>query len=222
MLLFHTQLCIFSAKSKSEEIIMADVRSLYLREVLALDSEHAGAQAFWIATFAILTAAGAQFEIPTQPVPFTFQTFFVLLSGAMLGKRNGFVSMSLYLVLGVAGLPVFSTGGFGLARLLGPTGGYLLSFPIAAFVIGYLISHRPMPVNNRESLLNKLMTGYAWTLGSMVLGLLIVFMFGTIQLKIVYFQHWGDAIRSGFLIFSLWDVLKLFAAATIAQQFVRR
>jgi len=201
---------------------MAQVRSLLSKNVLALESDRTVAQAFWIATFAILTAVGAQFEIPTQPVPFTFQTFFVLLSGAMLGKRNGFLSMSLYLVLGIAGLPVFSTGGFGLARLLGPTGGYLLSFPIAAFVIGYLISHRPMPRSDRGSSVYTLMAAYAWTLGSMVLGLLIIFVFGTIQLNIVYFQHWGDAIRSGFLIFSLWDVLKLFAAATIAQQFVRR
>ncbi|MEK6754745.1 MAG: biotin transporter BioY [Bacteroidota bacterium] len=201
---------------------MSNVKSVSLSRLFALDSEFAGAQAFWIATFSILTAVAAQIEIPTQPVPFTFQTLFVLLSGALLGKRNGFLSMTLYLMLGAVGLPVFSAAGFGLAKLAGPTGGYLLSFPLAAFVIGYLILHRPVMRNDREGLLQKFITEYGWTIGSMALGLLIVFVFGTVQLKIVYFQDWGAAIRSGFLMFSLWDAVKLLAAAAIAQQFIRR
>ena len=95
--------------------------------------------------FAALTAAGAQIEIPNSPVPFTLQTLFVLLSGALLGPRLGTVSMLAYLGAGAAGLPVFSSFGFGVARLLGPTGGYLLAFPAAAFVAGSLSgSVRPL------------------------------------------------------------------------------
>jgi biotin transport system substrate-specific component len=161
-------------------------------------------QTFWISTFAILTAIGAQIEIPHHPVPYTFQTLVVLLAGAFLGPRNGFISMAMYLALGVLGLPVFSGSGFGLARILGPTGGYLLAFPLAAFVVGTLVPLRRQ---------------FAWTLFSMFVGLLIIFSIGTLQLNAVYFHDWSAAFRAGFLIFSWWDLLKLSAAAAIYRQF---
>ena len=163
-------------------------------------------QAIWIGGFALATAIGAQVEIPHQPVPFTLQTFFVLLSGAMLGKRNGAISQVLYLFIGALGLPVFSHWGFGIARLVGPTGGYLFSFPIAAFIVGYLLHHR-------ASLL--------WSFTAMTVGLLIIFSFGTLQLNFVYFHNWSDAFFNGFLIFSWWDVVKLAGAAMIYHQFAR-
>ena len=156
-------------------------------------------QALWIVAFTALTAIGAQVEIPHQPVPYTLQTLFVLLSGAVLGKRNGTISQLLYLLVGAVGAPVFSGMGFGVARLLGPTGGYLLSFPVAAFTVGYLIS------------LNK---HFIWSLLSMMVGLFIVFSLGTLQLNFVYFHNWPDAVKHGFLIFSWWDVAKLVVAAT--------
>ncbi len=165
-------------------------------------------QAMWIVAFSALTAVGAQIEIPHQPVPYTMQTLFVLLSGALLGKRNGALSQLLYLFIGAVGLPVFSGFGFGVARLLGPTGGYLLSFPVAAFTVGYLISmnkHRVYPPSFWR----------AWSLLSMVIGLFIVFSLGTLQLNFVYFHNWSDAFRNGFLIFSWWDIVKLTAATVI-------
>ncbi|MBI1806429.1 MAG: biotin transporter BioY [Ignavibacteria bacterium] len=164
-------------------------------------------QAFWMVTFALCTAIGAQVEIPHQPVPYTFQTFFVLLSGALLGKRNGAISQALYLLAGVLGVPVFAHWGFGVARLLGPTGGYLLSFPMASFAVGYLIPHR-------HSLL--------WSIISMIIGLFIIFSLGTLQLNFIYFHNLPEAITNGFLIFSWWDAIKLFAAAAIAQRFMWR
>ncbi|MBM4162532.1 MAG: biotin transporter BioY [Ignavibacteria bacterium] len=201
---------------------MMNARQLSLRKQIALSSERAGVQAFWIVTFALLTAVGAQIEIPIHPVPFTLQTFFVLLAGGLLSKRNAFLSMTLYLILGTAGLPVFSSAGFGLSRLVGPTGGYLISFPIAAFLISYLLSLRPSESDGRMSSVQTLVKGYGWTIGAMALGLVIVFLAGTIHLNLVYMHDWGSALRSGFLVFSLWDVLKLLAAAAITQQFVRR
>ncbi len=160
-------------------------------------------QTFWISTFAILTAIGAQIEIPHHPVPYTFQTLVVLLAGALLGPRNGFISMMMYLSLGVLGMPVFAGAGFGLARLLGPTGGYLLAFPLAALVVGLLVPLRRQ---------------FIWTLFSMFVGLLIIFSIGTLQLHVVYFHDWNAAFRAGFLIFSWWDLLKLLAAAAIYRQ----
>ncbi len=88
-----------------------------------------------------LTAAAAQVSIPLPftPVPFTLQPMIVLLGGAALGARLGMASQVLYLLAGLAGLPVFAASTVlppGMGRLLGPTGGYLLSYPIAAFVAG--------------------------------------------------------------------------------------
>jgi biotin transport system substrate-specific component len=161
------------------------------------------AQTFWITSFALLTAIGAQLEIPHQPVPYTFQTLVVLLAGAILGPRNGFLSMAMYVVLGTVGLPVFSGGGFGLIRIAGPTGGYLLAFPIAAYVVGYVLSRRE---------------GFFWTLGAMTAGLLLIFCVGTLQLNLVYFNNWSSSLKAGFLIFSWWDVLKLLAATAMYHQ----
>ncbi len=89
--------------------------------------------------FAALTAIGArvQLRLPFTPVPVTGQVFCVLLAGAVLGSRLGFVSQVQYLAAGAAGLPVFAHGG-GPAALLGPTGGYLAGFPLAAVLVGAL------------------------------------------------------------------------------------
>lgn len=93
-----------------------------------------------VTAFVLATALAAQVRVPVPmtPVPVTLQTMFVLLAGAMLGPRLGAASMLAYLGMGVGGLPVFAGGAFGLAYLLGPTGGYLLAFPAAAFVAGVL------------------------------------------------------------------------------------
>lgn len=89
--------------------------------------------------FAALTALGArvQLHLPFTPVPVTGQVFCVLLAGAALGARLGFVSQVQYLAAGAAGLPVFAHGG-GPAALLGPTGGYLVGFPLATAAVGAL------------------------------------------------------------------------------------
>lgn len=89
--------------------------------------------------FAALTALGARVQFPLlfTPVPVTGQVFCVLLAGAVLGARLGFVSQVQYLAAGAAGLPIFAHGG-GPAALLGPTGGYLAGFPVAAAIVGAL------------------------------------------------------------------------------------
>ena len=91
----------------------------------------------------VLTAVAAQvsFPLPFTPVPFTLQPMIVLVGGAALGARLGFTSQALYLLAGIAGLPVFAASGTlpqGFLRLLGPTGGFLIAYPFAAFVAGYL------------------------------------------------------------------------------------
>jgi biotin transporter BioY len=89
-----------------------------------------------VVAFSLLTALAAQVVIPTGPIPITGSTFAVLLTGALLGSRLGAMAMIVYLIEGVSGLPFFYGGHGGLAHLLGPTGGYLVAFPAAAFITG--------------------------------------------------------------------------------------
>ncbi|MGQ0639823.1 MAG: biotin transporter BioY, partial [Gemmatimonadaceae bacterium] len=86
----------------------------------------------------LLIALSAQLEIPRTPVPITAQTFAVLLVAALYGSKRGAVTCAVYLLLGLAGLPVFAGGGAGLVRFAGPTAGYLLSYIPVAFVVGWL------------------------------------------------------------------------------------
>jgi len=95
----------------------------------------------WVPGFSLFTAAMAQIRIPLPftPVPLTGQTLAVLLSGAVLGSRRGIASQALYLAEGAAGLPVFAGGAFSVLHLMGPTGGYLWSYPLAAGLVGWLV-----------------------------------------------------------------------------------
>src|SRR6185436_15478750 len=104
-----------------------------------------------------LTAGAAQISIPLPftPVPFTLQPMVVLLGGAALGARLGMASQVLYLALGMAGFPVFAQSAVlpqGILRLLGPTGGYLMSYPFAAYLTGAL-AERGFDRNYRTSVL---------------------------------------------------------------------
>jgi biotin transport system substrate-specific component len=91
-----------------------------------------------IAAGAAVVALAAQVAVPlpSWPVPITLQGLAVILVGGLFGGAVGAAAMVLYLLLGIYGVPVFAFGGSGLARLLGPTGGYLLAFPVAAFIAG--------------------------------------------------------------------------------------
>ncbi len=183
--------------------------SLKTGQAVSITEEKEGIaeQVLWVVGFAVATVLAARVEIPHYPVPYTLQTLMVLLSGAILGARNGALSQVLYLTAGLVGLPVFSGGGMGLVRILGPTGGYLLAFPFAAALVGYL-------VHQRKDLL--------WMYISMAAGLLVIFLSGTAQLYAVLFHNWSDAFQNGFLIFSWWDLLKLTAAAMISFEVLKR
>src|SRR5437870_2778367 len=91
--------------------------------------------------FSLLTALAAQIAIPVGPIPITGQTFAVLLTGALLGSRLGAAAMIVYLAEGASGLPFFYGGSGGILHLLGPTGGYLVAFPAAAFITGAFAEH---------------------------------------------------------------------------------
>jgi biotin transport system substrate-specific component len=158
---------------------------------------------YWVLSFSILTAISAQISIPIKPVPFTLQTMIVLLAGAFLGAKNGAYSQLIYICLGAIGLPVFAQtadGTMGLARLIGPTGGYLLAFPVAAYLVGYLTE------KNQK---------YLTVIIAMFVAELVVIAFGTLYLYAAYLHNFVDAVKAGAAIFTVWMVVKVFAAATI-------
>ena len=94
-----------------------------------------------VIVFSLFIAACAQFALPIGDVPITGQTFAVLLTGALLGSRLGAAAVIAYLIEGAVGLPFFAAGGSGLVRFIGPSGGYLIAFPAAAFVTGAFAEH---------------------------------------------------------------------------------
>ena len=119
---------------QSRELMWTDICSR------PADSAGALARAARILAFIGFTTAGAQLAVPLPftPVPVTMQTLFVVLAGLTLGARDGFYAILSYLALGLAGAPIFAGFSFGPAVLIGPTGGYLMSFPAAALVSGCL------------------------------------------------------------------------------------
>ena len=145
-------------------------------------------------------AAQLQFKVPGNPVPFTGQTAAVLLTGAALGSRLGFVGMLLYIALGAVGLPIYSAGASGIDQLLGVTGGYLVGFVVAAAVVGRLAERgwdRTLP---RAVLL-------------MILGNLLIYAVGVPVLAMVAPMPAADALRLGALNFIASDALKIAIAA---------
>jgi len=157
----------------------------------------------------VLTAVAAQISVPLPftPVPLTFQPMVVLVGAAALGSRLGMASQVLYLALGIAGLPLFAASPVlpqGAARLLGPTGGYLMSFPLAAFVAGFLAERG---FDRR----------YPTAVLAMLCGLAVVFAGGLLWLMIASRPPVGvsAALAAGFLPFIVPDLLKLLVAAAV-------
>lgn len=157
-------------------------------------------QLFWILGFSLLTVFAAQVSIPVKPVPFTLQTMLVVLSGAFLGARNGAISQVVYLAAGAIGLPVFANFSLGFPVLFGPTGGYLIAFPVAAYMVGKIIEQ------------NKSLIAVA---ASMILGSLLILLVGASYLSLFFDGNFSEAFKTGALIFSVWDLIKISAAISI-------
>jgi biotin transport system substrate-specific component len=92
------------------------------------------------ASLCVALCARLSVPLPFTPVPLTLQNFGVLAVGLLLGSRRGFAALSLYLIEGACGLPVFSMGA-GIGHILGPTGGFLLAYPVVAFIAGWIYEH---------------------------------------------------------------------------------
>jgi biotin transport system substrate-specific component len=160
---------------------------------------------------AALVAAAAQIAVPLPgtPVPMTLQPLAVLLVGGLLGARLGAASMVLYLALGIAGLPVFTPTVplLGIARLLGPTGGYLLAYPIAAFATGWIATDPGRKPGVNPPYWGRVAMG-------VLLGLMLIHVGGLAQLVILT-GNVSAAARFGTLPFLLGDLGKLALAVPV-------
>jgi biotin transport system substrate-specific component len=161
----------------------------------------------YTALFVALIAMGAFIIIPIGPVPIVLQNLFVLLAGLVLGPFWGLACIAIYLLMGVAGLPVFSGGTAGIGRIFGPTGGYLLGYLPAVVVTGTI-----------SQWFNHTRAGRVAALAA---GALVVYGAGVPWLKVVLNLSWSKALAVGMYPFLLGDSLKIATAAYVAERITR-
>jgi biotin transport system substrate-specific component len=148
----------------------------------------------------LVVAASAQISIHLDLVPITGQTFGVLLVGMALGSRRGALALVAYLAEGAAGLPVFAEGKVGLETLLGPTGGYLVGFVAAAWLVG-LLAERGFD------------RSFLATMAAMALGNVVIYFFGVYWLSTLI--GYEAALDNGLDPFLLGDTIKMVLAALL-------
>ena len=155
-----------------------------------------------VIVFSLFIAACAQFTIHIGPIPITGQTFAVLLTGMLLGSRLGAAAVIAYLIEGAIGLPFFAGGGAGLVRFLGPTAGYLVAFPAAAFIVGAFAEHG---WDKR----------YPTAVAAMAIGSAIIFLGGWAWFAILTNTSPVAAFKLAVLPFLLGDVIKIALGAAV-------
>ncbi len=159
------------------------------------------------ASFLVALCARITLPLPWTPVPLTLQNFGVLLVALVLGSKRGFAAMALYLVEGASGMPMFSRGLSGLGQLMGPTGGYLLAYPLVAFIVGF--------ISERGS------RGFARNLIACVAGELMLFAGGLTWLAVLAKGSVWQAVQFGLYPFVFAEVAKVTAAAGAAARVPR-
>ena len=176
-----------------------------------------------VSFFTALTAIGAYIKIPLPHIPITLQTFFVIMSGNVLGFKFGSFSQILYLSLGLIGIPIFAYGG-GPGYIFQPTFGYLLGYPVCAFTIGVVL--KLLLSRSGKIAISKRTLFIAYFLSD-VLGILIIFVFGLaylyfnlkmgLYLRLEQFSalnlNWVDSLKAVLLIFFPIDLVKAFLAS---------
>lgn len=163
------------------------------------------------ALFAALIGAFSyvSFPNPVSPAPVTLQVLGVFLAGIFLGPIWGGIACALYLVAGMLGAPVFSGGTAGIGVLLGPTAGYLLSMPVAAFIVGAI-------VHNGLTLSDPKANGPGWLVGAMVVGTVLIYAAGVVGMMLSLDLGLTEAVLSTVALVPA-EVLKIAAAVGIVR-----
>jgi biotin transport system substrate-specific component len=177
-------------------------------------------QAAIVITASLFVALCARVTVPLPftPVPLTLQNFGVLAVGLLLGSRRGFAALALYLVEGAFGLPVFSPSislGVGVLRILGPTGGFLMAYPLVAFVAGWIYEQKYEQKSKQNS------GRFGWAALSAVAAELLLFAGGLSWLAVLT-RSVSLAIRYGLYWFVFAEVIKVLMAAAVAARWHRQ
>lgn len=165
------------------------------------------------ALFTSLTAVGGFISIPLGPVPLTLQTLFVVLSGLILGAKLGALSQITYVILGLIGIPVFSGGTGGLSSVVSPTFGFLISFIVAAYVIG--------KITEKNKSLSKIIY-------SVISGSFVIYIIGIPYFYFIFTNYLGKsinfytALKYACLPFIPGDIVKAILAIILARQLIPR
>ncbi|WP_462372204.1 biotin transporter BioY [Phascolarctobacterium succinatutens] len=140
--------------------------------------------------------------LPFSLSPLALQTLIVNLTGYVLNAKQAFMTMLVYLLVGLAGVPVFTGGSAGPGKLLGPTGGYIIGFLFTAVFLAYFRGEK--------------YSFKRYALLGCVIGIPLIYVFGVVQLKLITGMGWDKAIMTGALPFIPLDIVKCLAAAVIA------
>ena len=140
--------------------------------------------------------------LPFSLSPLALQTLIVNLTGYVLNAKQAFMTMLVYLLVGLAGVPVFTGGSAGPGKLFGPTGGYIVGFLFTAVVLAYFRGEK--------------YSFKRYALLGCVIGIPLIYVFGVVQLKLITGMGWDKAIMTGALPFIPLDIVKCLAAAVIA------
>src|ERR1700704_4629591 len=164
------------------------------------------------ASLFVALCARVTVPLPFTPVPLTLQNFGVLTVGLLLGSRRGFAALALYLVEGAFGLPVFSPAilGSGITHLLGPTGGFLMAYPLVAFIAGYIYEQKSEQNSRR----------FGWAALSAVAAELVLFAGGLSWLAVLTHSV-SLALRYGLYWFVFAEVIKVLMSAGVASRWNR-
>jgi biotin transport system substrate-specific component len=165
------------------------------------------------ASLFVALCARVTVPLPFTPVPLTLQNFGVLTVGLLLGSRRGSAALSLYLIEGAFGLPVFSPSilGGGIAQILGPTGGFLMAYPLVAFVAGWIYERRSVQGSRR----------FGWAALSSVAAELVLFAGGLSWLAVLTHSV-SLALRYGLYWFVFAEVIKVLMASAVATRWQQR
>ncbi len=177
------------------------------------------------ASLFVALCARVSVPLPSTPVPLTLQNFGVLAVGLLLGSRRGFAALALYLVEGACGMPVFSPAvlGGGIAQILGPTGGYLMAYPLVAFVAGYIYEHssKNSSKNSSGKSSGKSSRRFGWAALSSVAAEVVLFAGGLSWLAVLTHSV-SLALRYGLYWFVFAEVIKVLMAAAVAARWHQR
>lgn len=185
---------VISVFNKSLSFVKNILNNKYIKKLLKIS----------LGVFFISLCARITFHLPFSVVPFTMQVFGVILISFLFNSKDSFIILFSYIFLGIMNFPVFSNGTFGIARVIGPTGGYIIGFLVGGFIVSILIEK-----GFNKNIIYQFISG--------LIGLSIIYFLGILRLS--YFVGFHKAIKIGFYPFILPDLIKIVLAVFVYNRY---